>query len=362
MIDSSVNNSSETDIKLNNLIKKFKIPTTEVIYDAFAYIDVKKTDGDDVPCYLELLNSEFSVLGYKEIEIDNADFKRYYLQYYSQSGITTYFPLYFGIVARSSEFSSVTSLSSQLEIREMGVIFNKKIYNTQENMITPYDMLEITNQKNYKNAAISIIGDSYSTYNKWIPDGYPTWYSEEGNVLENNVDSVTKTWWYKLAKELKASILVNNSYSGSTICNTGYSGADASATSFITRMKKWNGEDRKVDPKPNLLVIMGGTNDTWAGSPVGSVQYSGWTNNDLKEVLPAFCYMLDYLLKWNPGVTIVNVVNTDLSSSIKTGMASACEHYGVINVTPAIINKDNGHPNINGMTQITNAIINALTE
>lgn len=85
-------------------------------------------------------------------------------------------------------------------------------------------------------------------------------------------------------------LLCNCSYSGSTVCLTGYEGMDASQA-FILRMKEYLGENSVSAVHPNVLLIEGGINDTYA-SPVGKLQYADWTENDLKSALPAYCYML----------------------------------------------------------------------
>lgn len=150
--------------------------------------------------------------------------------------------------------------------------------------------------------------------------------------------------------------MLNESYSGSTICNTGYSGGDASATSFIHRMISAMGQENALKPKPNIIILFGGTNDSWANSPLGELKYSDWTDDDLKNVLPAICYMFYYVQKWNPGALILNVVNTDLKSDIVNGFKKASEYYGIHNIELSSIEKQSGHPSINGMESICNQI------
>ena len=218
----------------------------------------------------------------------------------------------------------------------------------------------ISHKTEMASGTFSIIGDSYSSYKKWIPSSYAHWYADEGNSEQNNVSSVKDTWFWKLSNETGLKLLFNSSYSGSTICNTGYNGNDSTSTSFITRVKKDIGEERTLQPKPNIIFVFGGTNDSWAGSPIGSLKYNDWSAEDLKTVLPAFCYLIDYLKTWNPGARIINIVNTDLKSDIINGMAAACEHYGIENLVLSNIDKENGHPNIAGMEEIKNQIIKIL--
>ena len=209
---------------------------------------------------------------------------------------------------------------------------------------------------NNRNRIVSILGDSYSSYEGWIPSNYYAYYGTDEN--ETNVNDVSQTYWYKLIKDLNMNLLVNCSYTGSTVCNTGYSGNDYSDKSFITRMKIWLGEERTTETKPNLIIICGGTNDSWADSPIGSLKYDSWTEEDLKQFLPAFCYMLDYIIKYNPGAEIINLTNYLIKDEMKTGMLNACEHYGVTNIN--LPNIGNGHPNISGMETIYNVILEEL--
>lgn len=206
----------------------------------------------------------------------------------------------------------------------------------------------------------SILGDSYSAYPKWIEEGYASWFNDNGNTDTNNMTSFTQMWWYLLMQETGYSLLRNESYSGTTISTTGYSGVDSTATSFTTRMKKGIGEERTLEPKPNIIFVLGGQNDSWANSPIGSVKYSGWSTEDLKSTLPSFCYMIEYLKKWNPQARIINIINDGLKSEIITGMIEACNYYNVEYVQLTNITKENGHPNKQGMIDIKNQIIKIL--
>ena len=213
----------------------------------------------------------------------------------------------------------------------------------------------------YRGSTFSILGDSYCTYAGWIPQGNRAWYAPEGNYdTQNNVASVTDTWWYQLSKETGMSLLINDSFSGSTVSTTGYNGEDATAKAFITRMVNTLGANRVLQPKPDVIFIFGGSNDDWAGAPMGELKYSGWTTDDLKSFLPAFCYMLDYIKKYNPQARIINIINTDLKAEVENGMVSACTHYNVEYVKPSSINKTGGHPNISGMTRIKDTILSIL--
>ena len=199
---------------------------------------------------------------------------------------------------------------------------------------------------------VSILGDSYSTFINFLtPNTNFYWYPCSNN--DNDVKTVEQTWWYQFLQENGSVLEYNNSFSGSTICNTGYNGANSSSSSFITRMKNLG--------NPNLIIIFGGTNDSWANSPLGNYKYSDWTEDDLKCFRPAFAYMLDYLIKKYPNEKIINLVNSDLKSEITDAQTFICKQYNVENIQLKNINKMSGHPSVAGMISIKNQILNIIS-
>ncbi len=206
----------------------------------------------------------------------------------------------------------------------------------------------------------SILGDSYSTYFGWVPSDYNFWYADNGNECENNITSVKQTWWHLLSKETGLELLHNCSSSGSTICNTGYNNTDASTTSFIHRMKRELGENRTEDRQPDVLLVFGGTNDFWAGSPIGKVQHENWDSESLKQFAPALAYLFHYLRIWNPNSKIYSIVNDEITNEYRTVMAQVAKHYEIEQILLHAIEKENGHPNINGMIEIKNQVRDAL--
>ena len=218
---------------------------------------------------------------------------------------------------------------------------------------------------NIKSGSFSVVGDSWSTFKNWVPEGNALWYPPEagtqGNGTGNDVTLVQQTWWWQLADRTGMTLYLNDSWSGSTICGTGYGGDNTLSTSaMVTRVKKHMGETKVLGPKPNIIIILAGTNDSAAGSPIGAVQYSNWTESDLMSTLPAFCCMIDYLQTWNPGCRIINVVNPNIKSEIKNGFVTACEHYGIENLVLSGISLTGSHPNIAGMKAIADQIIAIL--
>lgn len=208
-----------------------------------------------------------------------------------------------------------------------------------------------------QNVTIGILGDSYSAYVGSIPAGYQASY---GVNDYNGITSEEQMWYRILASRMGATVLRNSSYSGSTISNSGYNGANATASSFLTRAAAdfGNAQDRK----PSKLFVLGGINDDWAGTTVGEAKYSDWTEDDLKTVAPAACKLFHDLLANNPGTDIVFILNDIISDGLKTVLLDICGHYGVRCIELADIAKESSHPTVEGMAQIAAQIWGAMNQ
>jgi len=203
-----------------------------------------------------------------------------------------------------------------------------------------------------KEQNIFIMGDSYSTYEGYIPEGYLFYYSD-GRKENPVVKGVEKTWWKILAKENNLNIILNDSFSGSTICNTVREVLPLES-SFVNRIDKYIAEKFFSENRIDTMFIFGGTNDSWIDAPVGNVKYSDWTADELKQVLPAFCYLISTAKKV-AGETVV-IINTDLKKEITDGFIEACEKNNVRYLCLEEIDKENGHPTELGMKQISEQV------
>lgn len=207
-----------------------------------------------------------------------------------------------------------------------------------------------------ENRNIFIMGDSYSTYTGYIPEGYNSYYGDnrKDNPIVNGVD---KTWWRILANENNLNIVLNDSYSGSTVCNTVREGFKLD-TSFINRIDKYIADGFFAENDIDTMFIFGGTNDSWIDAPIGNVKYSDRTNEDLKCVLPAFCHLIER--SKTVVENIVVIINTGLKPSISEGFAEACKNYDVACLRLENIDKENGHPTVTGMKQISEQVEKCL--
>ena len=203
---------------------------------------------------------------------------------------------------------------------------------------------------------LAILGDSYSTFEGCLPKGNYVYYPNE------NVPDMTRaedTWWQLLIAKRGFRLLINDSSSGTTV-STSVRPEHVITDAFIMRMKNSLSAAGVNGEKPDCILLFGGTNDGWTDVPVGENQYADWTDADLKRILPAFCYMLDYVTKQNPQAEIAAIVNTEFADDMTEGMREACAHYNVKCILLHDISKVCGHPDRQGMRQIAEQVDAAL--
>ena len=196
---------------------------------------------------------------------------------------------------------------------------------------------------------VSILGDSYSTYEDYVtPSTNELWYYAKNSDQKTDVKDVRQTWWHQLIKENGWRLAVNNSYSGATISYTGYDGNDYSPRSFNTRMDNLG--------QPDIIFIFGATNDSWAGSPIGDFKYEDIKKADLYEFRPALAHMLRWMTDRYVNTEIYFILNTELKDEINTSVKTICAHYGVPVITLTEVDKISGHPSVKGMRQIADQV------
>ena len=192
---------------------------------------------------------------------------------------------------------------------------------------------------------LSILGDSYSTYDGWIhPDWNYSWYFDEGSQYkpkDNDVNSPDQTWWNLVAAHMGYTLEKNNSFSGATICFHGYNEVDYSDRSFVTRASDLG--------HPDVILVCGGTNDSWSNAPVGEYKWKRWTNDDLWFFRPAMAKMCSELRTLYPKAKIVFMLNSELREEINDSVHKVCRHYRIPCVDLHNIDKQLGHPSQAGM-------------
>ena len=117
---------------------------------------------------------------------------------------------------------------------------------------------------NYAGKYISILGDSISTYEGWIPSLNYTYYTGK----HCGVSSVNDTWWKKVINMLDLKLCVNNSWSGSRVTAT----VSAINAGCVRRCVNLHREGIM----PDLIIVYMGINDFDNNIPVGT--YDGSQN------------------------------------------------------------------------------------
>lgn len=200
-----------------------------------------------------------------------------------------------------------------------------------------------------------IFGDSYSTFDGYIPEGYAVYYSDR-ECDNTDVRKVEETWWHRVCTDLSMNLVRNDSWSGSTLCNTGYSGDCSRTSSFICRLEKLEQAGFFRENRIDTVFIFGCTNDSWANAPLGQVKMTGHTKEDLYSVCPAIGYFIGRLKEILPDAQIVFLINTELKPQIGEAIQTASEYFGTSCIALQDIDKCCGHPTVQGMKDIAEQV------
>ena len=201
---------------------------------------------------------------------------------------------------------------------------------------------------------VSILGDSYSTFQGYIPEGNEAWYYTPVDTSRTDVDNVTQTWWWQVINQAGCLIEKNDSYSGATVSYHGYDNQDYSARSFITRLPRLG--------SPDVIFIFGGTNDDWAGAELGEYQYDHFTQADFYTYRPALAYLLQQAKERYPNVKILFIINSELRKEIVESTKVICSHYSIPYIELKDIDKKLNHPTIRGMQAIAQQVLEFINK
>lgn len=241
---------------------------------------------------------------------------------------------------------------------------------------------------------ISVLGDSISTYtnysngtaanttNSTIKDG-PSYYPK------GNVSSAEDTWWYKAADALDAEILVNNSWSGSTLFVTRRGAAGA----YVDRcVQLHDNTGDNAGEEPDIIAIYLGTNDFNAcSSTLGTyaaidfdtlIMEQGDTVSyaEPETSMEAYAIVLDKISHRYPEAKVYCftllpfVQSATQPTAFNSDIEKLAEYFGVGFVdlyncgfsteqsSFDTLMTDTLHPNAAGMTLVANAFVDAVRE
>lgn len=211
---------------------------------------------------------------------------------------------------------------------------------------------------------IAVFGDSYSTFEDYItPASNESWYfwkNSPGRNKSNNVTHPDQIWWWQVIENLGARLEINNSYSGSTIGYTGYIDrktglhADYKPRSFITRTPDLG--------NPDLILVCAGTNDSWDGELLGEYKYSDWSDADCYTFRPAMAKWCATMKELYPDKRIIFIINSELKPDFVESMNVILDRYGIEHLQLVDIEKQHGHPSVNGMRSFASQVLKYLSE
>lgn len=231
--------------------------------------------------------------------------------------------------------------------------------------------------------SLSILGDSISTYEGWIPEGNSVFYPHNGAVQD-----VSQTWWKIVLDETGFELCTNGSSSGST-CIGDSRAQDVKTGCSDLRISQLSGP---AGEEPDLIIVYMGTNDMVESVRIGDNDGRGPVEEGLVEDFSdAYTLMLDKLTaqypsaqiycctllplgNWGtdqPFVTFVNGLG--LTSEAYSDRISAIAknrglpvidlyHCGITIENMAEMSSDGVHLTPAGMRCVADAVLDGITE
>jgi hypothetical protein len=204
------------------------------------------------------------------------------------------------------------------------------------------------NKVDLRKKKISILGDSLSTFEGYIPPQNISYYPN----VNNDVNSVKQTWWDILLNTINATLEINNSFSGAKV-----SGTDAS--SFITRHTELG--------NPEYIIIHGGTNDaSWANVPVGELHFDIPLNDlNINEFSDAYDFLIRCILDKYKHTNIILVIPSIVSNEYANSIISICEHYqlfGYVDLRNITLSLSSGHYQKDSMQVVAEKVLEVISK
>lgn len=125
------------------------------------------------------------------------------------------------------------------------------------------EMTEVSDvgESQLKGVTLSILGDSLSTFEGWIPEGCAVFFPENGKLTD-----VSEMWWMQLLDETGMELCSNNSSSGSTCVGDSLFTGEVKYGCSTDRLSLLTGSQGKM---PDIIIVYMGTNDLLTGVPIG---------------------------------------------------------------------------------------------
>jgi lysophospholipase L1-like esterase len=211
---------------------------------------------------------------------------------------------------------------------------------------------------------IGLIGDSISTFEGWIPEGYAAYYPASSSEIMD----VSQTYWYRLIYDLMPDAVLdrNLAYSATRVAVIG-TNDNYDRNDFVTRIDQIGFDD------PDIVIIHGGTNDRRASTP-SHVPLGDYGFDLPIDQLDRTCFRSSYvcmvrkIMERHPGVKIVCIIGDTLNTEKYQGLADSiktiAEHYGfsTVSFTYALESADGVHPNASGAQYMADRIYEVMAQ
>ena len=215
----------------------------------------------------------------------------------------------------------------------------------------------------YNGKTLSILGDSVSSFQGYVPSGNEVWYPN------GNVQNVSDTWWKKVINALGMTLKVNNSYSGSRVTTT-----DGTATAGVTRCTS-------LGTDPDVIIVFIGVNDFFGDVALGTYDGKTAVPSTTTTFLEAFGLMIYRIITQYPkaevwigtialtGYLPINNNNVNIST-FNDGIVRLADSFDckVLRIDKCGLKYQNAsyytvegyHPNKDGHSLIANYIIGEM--
>ena len=231
--------------------------------------------------------------------------------------------------------------------------------------------------KEYKGKKFSVLGDSISTLQGYSEPDYAAFY-DVSHKLEANIFTPPDTWWGKVIEYLEGELLVNNSFSGSTV--SWHPLYEVPSYSCSTKRTSSLGKDGVL---PDVIMIYMGTNDWGCGTRIYYDERYDCTKDTPALFSVAYKKMIEKLQANYPHAEIWCLTLPISCCSAKEGFAFphcfggrhideyceairscatelGCRVFDLHSHNEPYDTIDGFHPNASGMRTIANAVIGGL--
>lgn len=144
---------------------------------------------------------------------------------------------------------------------------------------------------------LSIMGDSLSTYEGWIPEECTVYFPRDGALTD-----VSETWWMRLLDDTGMELCSNNSSAGSTCVGDSLFTGEVKYGCSGDRISLLTGSQGRM---PDIVIVFMGTNDLLKGVPIGDNDGTKLVEEgEIDNFSDAYTLMLDKISSDYPAAQI----------------------------------------------------------